>query len=315
MRKIKTVGDLSTAEKINDENWVTPNMTTIRGGVLADALAVLSAGLIGGMAQSTSSSNIGVSIATGMTSRWIGFSAGALFIIGAFFPIISTIFVVIADPIKGAILIYAACFMIVTGLQLVMTRLLDARKIFVVGSAIAAGLSVDMLPEIYRNVPPALEAFTASSFSFAVVVAVVLNLIFRIGISRRATLELSPDDDAPEAVVRFLQDQGAAWGARTDIIKRVMTALTEFVDIAAPMDRVGNKIRIDARFDQFHLDIDLLYGGDPIELPETAPNLENLEDSADHLHQLSGYLIRSAATTVHSSQRGDLNLLQLHFEH
>ena len=51
-----------------------------------------------------------------------------------------------------------------------------------------------------------------------------------------------------------------------------MTALTEFVDIAAPVEWAGNKIRIEAQFDQFHLDIGRLYGGDPIELPETAPN-------------------------------------------
>ena len=311
---IKTVGDLSTAQKINDETWVTPNMTTIRGGVLADALSVLSAGLIGGMAQSTSSSNVGVSLATGVTSRWIGFSAGGLFIFCAFVPVVSLIFVVMADPVKGAVLIYAACFMIVSGLQLVMTRLLDARKIFVVGSAIAAGLSVDMLPEMYQDVPPALAAFTTSSFSFAVVVAVVLNLLFRIGVSRRATLALSPSDNAPDAVVRFLHERGAAWGARNDVIKRATTALTEFVDVAAPMDRAGQTIRINARFDQFTLDISVLYGGDPVELPKSAPSIENVADGADHLRRLSGYIIRSSATSVRNSQRGDLNLLQLHFE-
>ncbi|MEM9684163.1 MAG: solute carrier family 23 protein, partial [Pseudomonadota bacterium] len=307
-------GDISTAQKINDETWATPEMTTIRGGVLADALAVLSAGVIGGMAQSTSSGSVGVSLATGVTSRWIGFSAGAIFILCAFVPIMSTFFVVMADPVKGAVLIYVACFMIVSGLQLVMTRLLDARKIFVVGTAIAAGLSVDMLPEIYRDVPPALAAFTTSSFSFAVVVAVLLNLLFRIGISSRATLVLSPSDNAPDAVVRFLHDQGGAWGARKDVIQRATTALTEFVDVAAPMERAGQTIRINARFDQFILDISVLYGGDPVELPDSAPSIENLADGADHLRRLSGYIIRSTATRVRSSQRDGLNLLQLRFE-
>ena len=312
---VKAVGDLSTAQRINDETWVRPDMNRIRGGVLADSLSVITAGLIGGMAPSTSSSNVGVSLATGVTSRWIGFSAGALFILCSFFPIISTTFVVLADPVKGAVLIYAACFMIVTGLQLVMTRLLDARKIFVVGSAIAAGLSVDMLPEIYRSVPPAFQAFTTSSFSFAVVVAVVLNLIFRIGISRRATLEISPGSDGLDKVVKFLHDKGAAWGARADVISRVSTALTEFIDIAAPMDQAGHQVRINARFDQFRLDIYLLYGGEPIDLPETAPDVENIAAGENHLRQLSGFLIRSAATSVKSTQRGNLNMLHLRFDH
>lgn len=312
---VKAVGDLSTAQRINDDSWVAPDMKSIRGGVLADALSVVSAGLIGGMAPSTSSSNVGVSLATGVTSRWIGFSAGGLFILCAFFPIIATTFVVLADPVKGAVLIYAACFMIVTGLQLVMTRLLDARKIFVVGSAIAAGLSVDMLPEIYSNAPPALHAFTTSSFSFAVVVAVVLNLIFRIGISRRATLELVPCEGGLEKAVNFLHDRGAAWGARTDVIDRATTALSEFVDVAAPIDRDERNIRINARFDELRLDLYLLCGGDPIELPDKAPNLETVTDSEQHLRRLSGFLIRSAASAVQSSQRGRLNLLHLRFDH
>ncbi|MCG8548397.1 MAG: purine/pyrimidine permease, partial [Alphaproteobacteria bacterium] len=312
---IKCVGDLSTAQKINDATWVTPDMKSVRGGVLADALAVVSAGLIGGMAQSTSSSNVGVSLATGVTSRYIGFSAGALFIVCAFFPVLSLIFVAIADPVKGAILIYAACFMIVSGLQLVMTRMLDARKIFVVGVAITAGLSVDMLPQLYAAVPPALQSFTTSSFSFSTVVAIVLNLIFRIGISKRATLELTPGDNGAEAVFRFLHDQGAAWGARTDVVKRATDALTEFVDVAAPMDRVGDKIRINARYDQLHLDLFLLYGGEPIELPETPPRPDAIDGDGDILRQLSGYMIRAAASQVTAARRGDLNMLHLRFLH
>ena len=312
---IKGVGDLSTAQKINDETWVTPEMGSIRGGVLADALAVLSAGLLGGMAQSTSSSNVGVSLATGVTSRYIGFSAGALFIIFAFFPVFSLVFVAMADPVKGAILIFAACFMIVSGLQLVMSRMLDARKIFVVGVAISAGLSVDMLPQLYVAAPPALQSFTTSSFAFSTVVAVVLNLIFRIGISRRATLELTPSVDAANAVFRFLHDQGGAWGARTDVVKRATDALTEFVDVAAPMDRVDNKIRINARYDQVHLDLYLLYGGKPIDMPLTPPRPDSIDDSADILRQLSGYMIRSAANQVSATRRDGVNMLHLRFLH
>ena len=312
---IKGVGDLSTAQRINDETWVTPEMGSIRGGILADALAVLSAGLIGGMAQSTSSSNVGVSLATGVTSRYIGFSAGALFIIFAFFPISSLVFVAMPDPVKGSILIYVACFMIVSGLQLVMTRMLDARKIFVVGAAISAGLSVHMLPQLYDAVPPALQSFTTSGLAFATVVAVVLNLIFRIGISRRATLELTPGIDAAKAVFRFLQTQGAAWGARTDVVKRATDAVTEFVDVAAPMDRVDNKIRINAHYDQLHLDLYLLYGGEPIDLPLTPPRPDAIDDNSDILRQLSGYMIRTAASQVSATRRGDLNMLHLRFIH
>ena len=53
---LKTVRDITTCQKINDASWVRPDMTNIRKGILADGLGCLSAGLLGGMGQSSSSS-------------------------------------------------------------------------------------------------------------------------------------------------------------------------------------------------------------------------------------------------------------------
>jgi xanthine/uracil permease len=53
----------------------------------------------------------------------------------------------------GAVLVYVACFMIVGGLQVITSRMLDVRRTFVVGIALIFGLSVEMVPELYRQVP------------------------------------------------------------------------------------------------------------------------------------------------------------------
>ncbi|OQX75960.1 MAG: hypothetical protein B6D64_10750 [Bacteroidetes bacterium 4484_276] len=73
---LKTVGDITTAQKINDANWKRVEMKSVSGGILADGIGGLLPGLIGGFGQSTSSANIGLSIATGATSRVIAWSAG-----------------------------------------------------------------------------------------------------------------------------------------------------------------------------------------------------------------------------------------------
>jgi len=312
---VKAVGDLSTAQKINDDQWVGPEMGSIRRGVLADALAVISSALMGGIGQSTSSSNLGVSLATGVTSRWVGFSAGAIFILAAFVPVLAHVFVLMPTPVKGAVLVFAACFMIVTGLQLVMTRLMDARKIFVVGASIIAGLSVDVLPTLYADIDPTLGSLATSSLSLATVTAIGLNLVFRIGVKRRATLVFEASDDRAEAVVNFLQNRGGLWGARRDIIERATTALVEFVEADAMSEKSAEEIRIDAQFDQFRLDIYIRYRGTPIMLPETAPDLSEAVSDLDQMHLLSGFIIRSAATRVETSSRGDRNSLHLLFEH
>ena len=83
---LKSVGDLTTCQKINDAEWKRPEMTNISKGILADAIGCFSSGLLGGFGQSTSSTNVGLSIATCATSRAIGYGSGLLLIVLAFCP-------------------------------------------------------------------------------------------------------------------------------------------------------------------------------------------------------------------------------------
>ena len=75
---LKTIGDLVTCQKINDADWNRMDMDSVGGGLLADAAGCMSAGLLGGMGQSTSSSNVALSLATGATSRRIAWAVGLL---------------------------------------------------------------------------------------------------------------------------------------------------------------------------------------------------------------------------------------------
>ena len=43
--------------------------------------------------------------------------------------------------------------MIVAGVQILTSRMMDARKTFVVGVSVVLGLSVDMLPGAYQSCP------------------------------------------------------------------------------------------------------------------------------------------------------------------
>jgi NCS2 family nucleobase:cation symporter-2 len=173
----KSVGDLMTCQKINDPRWVEPDMHSVQRGVLADALAVVAAGLAGGMGQSTSSSNVGLSLATGTTSRRIAFGAGGLFVALALMPTLAMAFVVMPKPVRGAALVFVACFMIVAGVSLIVTRPIDSRRTFVVGGAIIAGLSVDVAPWVFQGLPEGLRVLSSSDMAVATVVAMGLNAV------------------------------------------------------------------------------------------------------------------------------------------
>ena len=81
----------------------------------------------------------------------------------AFLPKLAALFAVMPDPVMGAILVYVACYMILAGIQVITSRMLDARRIFVVGIPLIFGLSVDMVPGLYRGVPHHFQPLVASS--------------------------------------------------------------------------------------------------------------------------------------------------------
>jgi NCS2 family nucleobase:cation symporter-2 len=313
---LKTMGDVTTCQKINDAQWKRPDMVNISRGVLACAAGNFFSGLLGALGQSVSSSNIGLSIATGATSRRIAYSTGAILILLAFFPKLSSIFVIMPTPIMGASLIFALSFMILAGIQIIMSRMIDSRKTFVIGFSVIFGLSVDFVPGLYRDVHPWVQPIFSSSLSLSTICAVVLNLFFRIGIAKAATLTLTPGGgDASEKVYRFMEQCGRMWGARSEVIGKATAALNEFVEAASEHALTREAVGMTVRFDEFNLDAEISYRGVPIELPSLRPDARELLMDEQAPLKLAGYMIRSMSDRAATQQLGDLNRIQLHFVH
>ena len=151
----------------------------------------------------------------------------------AFLPKLAAFFAVMPDPVMGAILVYVACYMILAGIQVITSRMLDARRTFVVGIALIFGLSIDMIPGLYRDVPNQIQPLFSSSLAISTVLVVILNLLFRIGVTKRQSLELTPGVDGSPKIFEFMETQGGVWGARRDVVMRATAALNEFVESAA----------------------------------------------------------------------------------
>lgn len=182
-----------TTQKINDDAWEKADMKSISGGLLADGIGCIVSGLLGGLGVSTSSSNVGMSAATGATSRRIAISAGCLFILLAFLPKLSALFSIMPQPVMGAILVFVTSFMVIAGIQIILTTALDTRKTFVIGISLIFGLSVDILPELYRNIHPWLGPLFSSSLTLSTILAIVLTQLFRIG-TGKPKADSSPND-------------------------------------------------------------------------------------------------------------------------
>ena len=148
---------------------------------MADGICVTISGLIGGVASDTSSSNVSLSGASGATSRVIGFAAGGLFILLGLSPKLSALLSVMPPPVAGAIIVFVVCFMMTSGLQIMLSTKPDSRKTFVLGTALCFGLSLDILPDLYAHVTPWLRPLFESSLTLSTVVAIILYQLLRFG--------------------------------------------------------------------------------------------------------------------------------------
>lgn len=176
---LKSFGNLLMCEKINDDHWTEPDMKRISGGLMADAVCVTVSGLLGGMASDTSSSNVSLSRASGVTSRIVGYCAGLMFVLLGFSPLVSGFLAVMPPPVMGAILLYVMSFMIISSLQIIWSSGLDLRKTFVVGIPLIFGLGLSSFPSAALGVPYLLRPLIDSPLTLTTVLAVVLHQILR----------------------------------------------------------------------------------------------------------------------------------------
>jgi NCS2 family nucleobase:cation symporter-2 len=312
---LKLTGDIISCQKINDANWSRVDMNSVGRGLVADGLGTMAAGLMGGTGLASSSSNIGMSYATGATSRYLGYSTGAVFIALAFLPRISAILTTMPRPIIGAIVLYSSCFMIVTGWSIIMTRMLDARKIFVIGLSLILGLSVDNLPQLYVGVPNELKPIFSSSLALSTISAILLNLLFRIGISSKAVLELQPGQNEQRKIYEFFELKGTAWGARKDVVNDATAAMSELYESMTMLNLARGPVTATLSFDEFHIDLEVTYEGDEMCFPKEKPSPDAIISDPTALAGLSGYLIGQYADSIKTRTEGNQCTIFFRFDH
>lgn len=177
---LKSFGNLLAAQKLSEPERESVDFVPIRKGLLADGFSTALAGLLGGMAVDTSSSNIGLAGSTKVLSRWISVTAGVIFILLAFCPKLTVAITLMPKPVLGASIIFAGCFMICTGLLEMFGEEWEPRKTFVVGISLIFGLSTAFLPELYARAPWLVKMFFTDPLPTTTILAVVLHQVLNL---------------------------------------------------------------------------------------------------------------------------------------
>ncbi len=249
---IKEVGLLVSCQKANDVRWKRPNMASVSNGLVATAVGNVFSGSLGGVGVGIGAGNVGLAAATGAMSRSIGIATALLFTLLAFMPRFTEILAAIPAPVMGAGLLFVACHLVASGAELIASRMLDARRNYVVGLPLLAGIGMMVVPDIFVRAPDWMQPVLTSSLALPTLMALGLNLVLNAGVSNRARLNLALDKSASDAIGRFFERQGASWGARVDVIRRVGPATTEWCEELRQITG-ATAADIELEFDEFQL--------------------------------------------------------------
>jgi xanthine permease XanP len=311
---MKAIGTLTVCQRTNNADWVRPDPVSNTRGVLADSAATLLSGAVGGVGVNTSTPSVGLASATGVASRRVLYATGAIFLLLSFTPKIAALLAVMPRSVMSATLLFSACFIVINGLQVVTSRLLDARRTLVIGMGLLAGAALEAVPAIAQGATDTTRAVLGSSLVFGTLVAFLFNVLFRLGVRQTVSLEIDPAAHDPEAVETFLRNQGGTWGARPDVVNRAIFGVLQLVEAAIEHGHVLGPLALEAGFDEFSLDVRLRYRGTALAFPQSRPGLAEIQ-TEEGARLLAGFLLRRNADRIRSDQQGDRAVVWFHFDH
>jgi xanthine permease XanP len=303
---------VTSYQRITDADWVRPNMSSISGGIRGDAVSTAIAGLVCSFGIAIGPANAGLVAATGAASRIIAYPIAAILLTAAVVPAFAALLTVMPPPAMAAGLLFAAAFIMINGVQIISSRVLDARRTIVIGAGILTFLLVAIFPATFARAPDWVQSIVSSPLVLATIVALALNLVFRIGIKRSVELVIGRDAGAQEQVENFVERSAGGWGARRDVIARAKFSLMQAVEAVAEASDPGHPIHLVMTYDEFDIDAKLIYRGKPLRLPDVPPSADEILMDGGHL-LLAGFLLKRQADRVSSVSKDEQSLLELHF--
>ncbi|MGE0802254.1 MAG: solute carrier family 23 protein [Lautropia sp.] len=282
--KANSVGTIAMFQRASDANWSRADAPPIRRGLLANGVAMIAAGAVGGACPAQATAAVGLSIATGTLARRIVTVGAALLVVVGLCPKLAVMFVLVPEPLKSAMLFYVAGFIMAQGCQLVTARLLDTRRMLIVAFGLSSGIAAAVAPEALARALPAL----ASPLTIGALVAFAVNLATLPLVARRAAVELPLHIDASRQVTDWCGTVAASWALKAQTARAAQQSLGELVELLAQRDVAT--VSLAARRAEDRVEFTLTWQGEPLPDPPDIAHPEDLIGPSDVRERFSVWL-------------------------
>lgn len=296
--KATALGGLVMVQRATDSSWTLPDSRPIRRGLIANGLAVILAGLIGGSCPGPAVAAAGLSVATGTLARRIVWAGAAVLVVLALCPKIVALFVLTPYPVQAAMLFYVCGFVMAQGCQLVSARLLDTRRMMIVAFGLSAGVMAAIAPHAFETWLPAI----ASPVSLGGLAAFLMNLVTLPLVRRRAQTVVPLDAGAEPAVAEWFGRLGGLWAMKAQTERAGHAALSEFIQIL--MQRGVADITLAAQRGEDRVEIQIGWPGPPMPMPSKRPSIDDLLGDSE---AVEGFSVWMATRQAHGFSQKSLD--------
>lgn len=172
-----TANSLISEEPVEGETFIQ----RAEGGILADGFNSMIAGLFfSSFPNSIFAQNNGMIQLTGVASRYVGYFIAALLIILGVFPAIGNVFSLMPAPVLGGATLLMFGTVAAAGIRILASQTINRKATLVMAISFAMGLSVEMVPDILKQLPDSLQSIFSSGITTGGLTAIITNMVIRI---------------------------------------------------------------------------------------------------------------------------------------
>lgn len=152
----------------------------VSGGVLADGLNSLIAGVFSSFPNSIFAQNNGIIQLTGVASRYVGYFIAAMLILLGLFPVVGIAFSLMPSPVLGGATLLMFGTVAAAGVRIVASQPIDRKAILVLATSLAFGMGVELMPGILGNMPDSIRTIFASGITTGGLTAIIVNAVLNL---------------------------------------------------------------------------------------------------------------------------------------
>ena len=312
---------MSATLAVQDVSWKTPrapDLRAVQGGVAAEALANLLAGLGGTILNATRSATVPLIRITRVGARRVGIVTGVALIVLAFLPKVLALVLALPPAVLAAYLIVMMANLFVAGMKIAVDDGLGPRRIMITGISfwIGAGCHYGLLlPDV---LPEFAGGLLSNGLAAGGLAAIGMTVLLQMTEGRRwrfdTSLDVSRYPELREFIVRFASKSGLSRRMLDRLNAAAEETLLTLVRDRPETDVRARRLRVTAHRESGAVVLEFVAKSVDSNLEDQIALLGDANRTRPAERDLSLRLLRHLASDVRHQQYHDVDFVTVRVE-